>query len=68
MSESLTRSDVRRILSRARGECSRLARDLGVSPATVHLVLKGKTTSERIMVAAEDRARLLLDEEKMDAA
>lgn len=40
-----------------------LARDLDVSRTTVHNWIHGRITSERIATAAEERARLLLEEE-----
>lgn len=40
-----------------------LARDLDVSPVSIHNWLRGRITSERIAIAAEERARLLLEEE-----
>lgn len=41
-----------------------LARDLDVSPVSVHNWLQGRITSERIAAAAEERARLLIEEEE----
>lgn len=52
------------ILSRRRGALSQLARDLGLSRVTVHQVIRGRSQSERVMKAAEERALALLEEEK----
>lgn len=63
MSKALTRQQIRRILARNRGSMAELARDLDVSPVSIHNWLRGRITSERIAIAAEERARLLLEEE-----
>lgn len=61
--KKLELKDIRRVIARNRGAASELARDLDVSPVTVYKVLNGLTISERIMIAAEERAMLLLNEE-----
>lgn len=63
MMKKLELKDIRRVIARNRGAASELARDLDVSPVTVYKVLNGLTISERIMIAAEERAMLLLNEE-----
>lgn len=65
MMKKLELKDIRRVIARNRGAASELARDLDVSPVTVYKVLNGLTISERIMIAAEERARLLLDENEI---
>jgi len=47
---------IRRVLIRNRGEIRRLAKQLGVTPTTVSQVLKGRSTSKRILEAAAARA------------
>lgn len=65
MSEKLSRKDIRSVFARNHGAASELARNLSVSPVAVSQVLRGRVTSERIMLAAEERALLLLlDEEE----
>jgi hypothetical protein len=54
---SLTK--VRRVLLRNRGEIRRLAEQLGVTPTTVSLVLRGRAVSKRIQEAAAARAAQL---------
>ena len=67
MSKKLGLKDIRRVIARNRGAASELARDLDVSPVTIYKVLNGLTISERVMIAAEERARLLLDENEIHA-
>lgn len=63
MSKELSRAEIRRVFRRNRGTAADLARELDVSATTVHMWLMGRITSERIASAAEERARLLMDEE-----
>lgn len=65
MSKKLGLEDIRRVIARNRGAASELARDLDVSPVTIYKVLNGLTISGRVMIAAEERARLLLDENEI---
>ena len=65
MMKKLDLKDIRRVIARNRGAASELARDLDVSPVTVYKVLNGLTVSERVMIAAEERAMLLLDENEI---
>jgi DNA-binding IclR family transcriptional regulator len=67
MMKKLDLKDIRRVIARNRGAASELARDLDVSPVTVYKVLNGLTVSERVMIAAEERAMLLLDENEIHA-
>ena len=60
----MTRAQARKILTakQHRGELAAIARELGVSKVMVHLVLTGKTTSERVMAAIINRAAELAEE------
>ena len=60
---SLTRVQVRKALKSEVGSISRLAADLGLTPTTVSMVLKGRGKSARVMAAATARAQRILQSE-----
>lgn len=68
MQPEITRAEARKILKRHRGAASRVAVQLGVSPVTVGLVLRGRSTSARILAALINRATELLAAETEVAA
>lgn len=57
---TIPRHRVRRILLARRGEVSRLARELGVSPSAVANVLKGRIVSAAILATCTERAAQLI--------
>jgi DNA-binding LacI/PurR family transcriptional regulator len=63
----MKRAEIREILKRHKA-IAQLARELGVSRVTVGLVLRGRTTSARILDAARKRACELLEREEKRAA
>ena len=62
--ETLRRPQIREILKRHKGSYSRLGERLGVTYVHVSLVLKGKSTSKRVMDAATELALQLLQQEQ----
>lgn len=54
---ALTRKQIRQKLRRHEGSMARLAKELGVSSASVSIVLNGRGNSKRIYDAAEALAR-----------
>lgn len=66
-SSNLAAPEIHEILKRYRGSMAILARDLGVSQVSLHKCLAGKTTSERIIRAAAERAMILQGKETVHA-
>lgn len=60
MTDTLTRSQVRKIIKSKRGTMSQLARDLDVVTSAVTQALSGKMKIPRIMAACETKAREIL--------
>jgi hypothetical protein len=59
----MTRSKLRRLFLRHRGESARLARELGLTPTTISGWFQGRVDSERIEEAAFARAKELLQKD-----
>lgn len=58
----MKRAEIRAALKTRRGAISRLARDLGISHVAVIGVLRGRSTSARVLEAAEREARAIVAE------
>jgi hypothetical protein len=60
----LRRPEIRRILKRHDGAMASIARDLGITSASVSICLRGRMNSKRIMDACTAKALSLLEQEK----
>jgi hypothetical protein len=64
----MTRSQLRKLFRRHRGEFARLARDLSLTRSTVSCWFQGRGDSARIQAAAFNRAKELLKRDAQDEA
>lgn len=62
--QGMRRTEIRTVLRRHKGSVVQIARDLGVSHASVSMFLAGRSKSARIAVAAEKLANELLTNER----
>ncbi len=62
---SLTRAKIRKALRQEPGSFAAIARELGISKATVSGVLRGMGTSARVMEAATARALAILAKQEV---
>ena len=63
----MTRAAIREVLKRHPGSLATLADELEVTVTIVSLVLRNKRNSERVLKAAEQRAKQFLEREALNA-